>query len=228
MSAVAARWQNQSTFAVGTNPYSVAVGNFNGDLSVIDQTILIGPNAPNFATKTICANVLSFSPFVLAQVNDLTPPNVTAALTPASVVGRNTGQFRVGFSATDTADPAPTLSAVIETPTGTDTFAVSFLRLDVDESAILFDLNTRRITLIGRDEGIMRGVLATLRGNGGATVAQNQVLLLNRWPGQQLSYAFRDGVLLGLSAPTLRLKVTATDAAHNVGSATAIPTFPSQ
>lgn len=42
-------------------------------------------------------------------------------------------------------------------------------------------------------------------------VTQNQVLLLNRWPGQQFSYAFRDGVLLGQSAPTLRLKVTARD-----------------
>jgi len=35
----------------------------------------------------------------------------------------------------------------------------------------------------------------------------------------------RDGVLLGESAPTLRLKVMARDAAHNEGVATAIPAF---
>ena len=182
-----------TNFAVGTSPYSVAVGNFNGDSSVVDQTILSGSNAPNFATKTICANVLSFSPFVLAQANDLTPPNVTASLAPAGTVGRNTGQFRVGFSATDASDPAPTLSAVMEAPTGTENFVISFSKVDADEAAIVFDLDRRRITLVGRDEPTVLGLLATLRGNGGATVSQNQVLLLNRWSGQQFSYAFRDG-----------------------------------
>ena len=32
-----------------------------------DQTILIGPSAPNLITQTICASVYSFSPFVLAK-----------------------------------------------------------------------------------------------------------------------------------------------------------------
>jgi uncharacterized repeat protein (TIGR01451 family)/uncharacterized delta-60 repeat protein len=56
-----------TNFAMGTSPVSVAVGNFNKDTVVIDQTILSGPNAPDFATKTICASVTSFSPFLLAN-----------------------------------------------------------------------------------------------------------------------------------------------------------------
>jgi uncharacterized repeat protein (TIGR01451 family) len=62
-----------TTFSMGTSPVSVAGGNFNRDTAVIDQTILSGPNAPNFATKTICARVTSFSPFLLAQA---VPPPV--------------------------------------------------------------------------------------------------------------------------------------------------------
>ena len=113
----------------------------------------------------------------------------------------------------------------MEVPAGTESFQVVFERKNVDEAAIVFDLERQRITLVGRDESTLRGLLATVRGNGGAAVTQNQALLLNRWQGQQYSYAFRNGVLLEESAPTLRLKVTAQDAAHNVGITTAAPTF---
>ena len=57
-----------STFSTDSTPVAIAVGNFNRDTVVKDQTILSGPNAPNFATQTICANVTSFSPFVFAKV----------------------------------------------------------------------------------------------------------------------------------------------------------------
>ena len=71
---------------VGTSPESIVVGNFNGDGVVVDQTILSGPNAPNFATKTICAQSLSFSPFVIASVDDHTPPSITDVAVSPSVI----------------------------------------------------------------------------------------------------------------------------------------------
>jgi alpha-tubulin suppressor-like RCC1 family protein len=52
--------------------------NVNGTL--IDQTILSGPNAPNFATRTICAITSSLSPFVIATATDFDPPKVTLAI----------------------------------------------------------------------------------------------------------------------------------------------------
>jgi hypothetical protein len=113
----------------------------------------------------------------------------------------------------------------MEVPAGTEGFQVVFVRANVNEAAIGFDLHRRRITLAGRDEGVLRGLLATLQATGGAEVKQNQVLLLNRWPAAQFSYIFRDGVLLAESAPTLSLRVTAEDAARNVGVATAGPKF---
>jgi hypothetical protein len=66
-----------TNYSVGARPVGVAVGNFNRDAIVVDQTILSGPNAPNFATKTICARTFSFSPFILASVNDVTPPVIS-------------------------------------------------------------------------------------------------------------------------------------------------------
>ncbi|MFL6276235.1 MAG: FG-GAP-like repeat-containing protein [Blastocatellia bacterium] len=75
-----------TNYPVGTNPYAIAAGNFNSDVVVIDQTILSGPNVPNFATKTICAQVLSFSPFVIASVLDQTPPVITNMSASPSVI----------------------------------------------------------------------------------------------------------------------------------------------
>ena len=66
-----------TNYSVGARPVGVAFGNFNLDAIVVDQTILSGPNAPNFATKTICARTFSFSPFILASVNDVTPPVIS-------------------------------------------------------------------------------------------------------------------------------------------------------
>jgi hypothetical protein len=57
-----------TTFSVGTSPLAVALANFNRDVQLVDQTIRTGPDAPDLANKRICANVLSFSPFVLATV----------------------------------------------------------------------------------------------------------------------------------------------------------------
>jgi hypothetical protein len=36
--------------------------------TLVDETILSGPNAPNFATRTICAQTYSLSPFAIAQL----------------------------------------------------------------------------------------------------------------------------------------------------------------
>ena len=58
-----------TSFSVGTTPVAVATGNFNRDAQLVDQTVLSGPNAPDFATRTICASVQSLSPFVLAAVH---------------------------------------------------------------------------------------------------------------------------------------------------------------
>jgi hypothetical protein len=75
-----------TNFDVGSYPDAVAVGNFNGDVAVRDQTILFGPNAPNFATKTICAQVTSFSPFVIVSVSDYTAPVITNASANPSTI----------------------------------------------------------------------------------------------------------------------------------------------
>ena len=50
----------------------------NAGTGFVDETILSGPNAPNPITQTICASVTSFSPFVLANLFDTTPPTVVA------------------------------------------------------------------------------------------------------------------------------------------------------
>jgi hypothetical protein len=80
-----------ATSFTGQSSAAVAIGNVNNDRVVVDQTILTGPQAPNFATKTICASVLSFSPFILAEAVDEIPPHVTASLERAGKVARNTG-----------------------------------------------------------------------------------------------------------------------------------------
>ncbi len=46
---------------------------------LVDETILEGPNAPNFAGNTICAKVTVLSPFVIALVIDHTPPTIASA-----------------------------------------------------------------------------------------------------------------------------------------------------
>jgi hypothetical protein len=75
-----------TNYSVGARPEGIAVGNFNRDAVVVDQTILSGPNAPNFATKTICARTFSFSPFILASVDDVTAPTVTNVSADPSVI----------------------------------------------------------------------------------------------------------------------------------------------
>ena len=67
-------------------PGALAVGNFNNDVVVKDQTIMSGTYAPNFTTKTICAQVLSFSPFIIASVDDATPPTIANVSVNPSVV----------------------------------------------------------------------------------------------------------------------------------------------
>jgi hypothetical protein len=76
----------QTTFRAGNGPTGLAVGNFNGDVTVIDQTILSGPDAPNFATKMICARVLSFSPIVIASADDQTSPVISNVSADPSVI----------------------------------------------------------------------------------------------------------------------------------------------
>ncbi|MGZ5546276.1 MAG: FG-GAP repeat domain-containing protein [Limisphaerales bacterium] len=70
----------------GGTLYGLAVGNFNGDVAVVDQTILSGPDAPNFATRTICARVLSFSPIVIASADDQTSPVISNVSADPSVI----------------------------------------------------------------------------------------------------------------------------------------------
>jgi len=56
----------------------------NSGLGFVDETILSGPNAPDAATKSICASVNSFSPFVLANLLDVSPPVISnVSATPA-------------------------------------------------------------------------------------------------------------------------------------------------
>jgi len=61
-------------------PSSRALRNLNGTL--VDQTIFSGPNAPNFATHTVCGQTNSLSRFVIAKLGGSTnsvgkaPPRV--------------------------------------------------------------------------------------------------------------------------------------------------------
>ena len=75
-----------TNYPIGSIPTAIAVSNFNRDVTVVDQTILFGPWAPNFATKTICAEVQSFSPFVIADVLDETPPVISNVSASPSVI----------------------------------------------------------------------------------------------------------------------------------------------
>jgi hypothetical protein len=85
----------------------------------------------------------------------------------------------------------------------------------------------------------MRARLAQILVDDGAAVAQSQLVRLVRrgddddhhghgWPRtrQKFTFVYRDGLLIREKAPTLVLKVTATDDSGNVGTATAVPVFP--
>jgi hypothetical protein len=54
--------------------------------TLIDRTIMSGPNAPNFATHTICAQTFSLSPFVVAQLAATTNLQISA---PSTTYGSN-------------------------------------------------------------------------------------------------------------------------------------------
>jgi hypothetical protein len=93
-----------TNYPVGAGPNALAVSNFNGDVSVIDQTILSGPNAPNFTTKTICAQVLSFSPFIIASTFDSTPPTIANVSADPSAIwppDHNMVEVTINYDASD-------------------------------------------------------------------------------------------------------------------------------
>ena len=111
---------------------------------LVDRTILSGPNAPNFNTKTICASTASLSPFVLAKVVDLTPPVVssvsvvpnpaalgTSVVLSASVSDRDTGnsniariEYSLDNAATWTAVPGSYYSNPVQSASVTLTLPV--------------------------------------------------------------------------------------------------------
>jgi hypothetical protein len=81
---------------------------------VVDQTILSGPNAPNFATKTISAQVPSFSPFVIAKVLDHTPPvisNVSANPSTIWPPDHNMIDVTVNYDVSDDFTPASEIAS---------------------------------------------------------------------------------------------------------------------
>lgn len=169
-------------------------------------------------------------------VVDNTAPTVTASLTSAGVIRKREGLFRVNVGAADNCDPRPSLLAVMEIPAGVGSFKVSFEREDEEgEASIKFDLQKRRITLEGGNEATMRKLLAEILADGGVPVAAGQVLRLrlenaarDRDEGQEFEFKFRRGVLVSEDAPTLRLKVTATDANGNSGAASTVPVLPAR
>jgi uncharacterized repeat protein (TIGR01451 family) len=181
-------------------------------------------------------------------VLDQTRARVTASLTPVGRIHKKEGTFRVGFTTTDNCDPTLSVVAVMAIPDGADGFHVRPRRYDDDDEdddddsdgdgKIVIDYDRRLITLRG-DVGAMRARLAQILVDDGAAVAQSQLVRLVRrgddddhhghgWPRtrQKFTFVYRDGLLIREKAPTLVLKVTATDDSGNVGTATAVPVFP--
>jgi hypothetical protein len=73
-------------------------------MGFIDETVLSGANAPDPATKSICAMVNSFSPFVLANLSDSSPPVISnVSATPAVIWPPNQKMVDVtiGYSVSD-------------------------------------------------------------------------------------------------------------------------------
>jgi predicted extracellular nuclease len=174
------------------------------------------------------------------------PPVVSASLTPVGRVRRKQGTFRVGFSAADNCEPAPAVLAVMAIPPGAERFRVVFGDGDDDDdddggggadSSIIFDFARRRITLEGRNRTALRSMLARMLADGGAAVAQGQLLRLQlQEPGGEddagdderiarFRFDFRGNVLVSEKAPSLVLRVSATDDNGNKGVATAVPVF---
>jgi len=72
--------------------------NLNGTL--VDQTILSGPNAPNFTTHTICAQTYSLSPFVIAKLGGSTLVNTSSSISAPSITYGSVAQITASVSTT--------------------------------------------------------------------------------------------------------------------------------
>jgi hypothetical protein len=175
-------------------------------------------------------------------VIDSTPAVVAASLTPAGKVHKKAGTFQVGLSAADNCDGQPSVLAVMAIPVGAEAFAVRFSNVvgedeDGDASGderITFDSDRRVITLEGGDEAALRTRLAQILADGGVAVEDGQRLdlRLRETSGHSASntlgryqFTFEQGVLTAQRAPSLVLRVTATDDGGNGATATAVPVF---
>jgi len=118
--------------------------NLNGTL--VDQTILSGPNAPNFTTHAICAQTNSLSPFVIAKLGGSTLLNTSSSISAPSITYGSVAQITASVSTTSgqTASGNVSLSGDGIAPTsqqlsnGSATFSVSGLAAGTHNLSISF------------------------------------------------------------------------------------------
>lgn len=147
---------------------------------------------------------------------DLTLPVVTATLIPIEVE-EDEGSFKVSFSASDDYDNYPSVIAVIETPTMINP------KVELkpgEEPHYEFDLKDNKVVIKGWNaEGLWEEILNL----GGIKVTNGQLLDIET--DEDSFEAKFENNILKIEAPTVVLRVTATDASGNQSTASVTPVF---
>lgn len=201
----------------------------------VSQTPAPGTSLPigqNYVTLTVTDAAGNRAQiFPLVPVVDRTPPDAFARLEPAGPVGPRSGKFITRFGATDRCDADPDVRGLIYIPANTTSYAVAF-QYDPSVTQIDFDVRRRRIILTGADQSAVLQLLSAAWNENGVRVSPGQrvqmLLRANDQPGpndQRYLYTFVGGQLTAVNAPTLMLRVHASDASLNFTDVTAAPAF---
>ncbi|MFQ5637354.1 MAG: FG-GAP-like repeat-containing protein [bacterium] len=166
-------------------------------------------------------------------VADVTAPVITADLIPVAGAGDDDDdddnghhgkkddhgyKFAVQCSATDNCDPNPAVGSVIKLPSLNNP-SVKFKTKKHKKLEI--DLKKNKVKVEGPDpQGFWSQILSV----GGVAVSDGQVVKLKNQGGHKYHVKYeKDGTLKEVKGPDVTLLCTATDAAGNVGTATASP-----
>jgi hypothetical protein len=171
---------------------------------------------------------------VMINVQDTTPPDVTAALDPVAGEGGDDedgdgdgggSTFVVRCSATDACDPNPSITSIIAVPTLADpqvTFKIQNLKY------LKINLDRNKVSVRGPDP---EGFWAEVQSAGGIAVEDGQTLVIGGGDDDddETEYEYKfdaEGNLTEINAPEVVLGCKATDASGNVGSAEDRLSFP--
>jgi cell division septation protein DedD len=86
-----------------------------------DVTILTGPYAPNYSTRTIYAEICDFGAFYLIPVDSAIPTTTTTTAAPTTTTAAPTTSTTTSAPTTSTTTSAPTTSTTTAAPTTTTT-----------------------------------------------------------------------------------------------------------